>query len=340
MYKRILFFLTSVLCLIHFMRATEVRGVVVEPYPYYNYWDTLYIGDTFYLTHTFYGGICFKFYDTLYGYTDCPCAPDDTVTGMHWSISDATFPWDTIVPKGTAVYRCFDADEGFIWQASALNGTYIVQRSDALFWVHYHYLESAFSLKEIQSSCGHKKVQLQDSTRYIPIRFPDSYWIMQIRDSSGVVVQLDSGREVAPYTDSSGCIVERERPSPVFELNEPGLYTFSFIVYQFDAGQFSDTSIQYVRVNDCTTGIPQYSDPPPFSVQVINSQLLQLHIDPDVGWRDAQVMLYATDGRLVRSTSVTGDTFQWNTGNLPSGIYLLKVLDNALHNYQTKLIIY
>lgn len=300
MKKLFLLLLITTICFTS--KAVEVRAMIIEPYPpIVTHDDSLIHMPNYY--NAWCNAQCFKFYDTLLRY-DCPCFPDDTVTAVGWTFFFGPFPYqfDTIVPKGTVYYKCYNAFELPKWQFSVFGGSFETKTPifDGVMELCKPY--SFFTLKEIENSCNHKKWQVLDSSQNIPIDSNSNLtrWYLIIKDSLQNIEQIDSGTAITPYTDSVGLLITHQRQSPTFEINTPGLYSISYILTIVDQPSrygLTDTSTTYVRV-DCATGIKNNTQNTNIHVQMLPDNFIQI-TNNNQTYKQQFLRLYSTDGKLL-----------------------------------------
>jgi len=338
--KKTLFIFFTLVMYCKSVDATEIRRFVAEPYHAQVYFDTIFSPDNSLVTAYFCGPVCFKFYDTLVGYTNCPCPPDDTVKDVLWLTSNITPNLNMTVKKGTVFYQCWEATQSFSCLPTAINGIgYGFKYSH--FLVEDCQSKAKFEIKELESSCSYKKVQILDSNEHINMHGSVAKWYLIVKDSLENIVQIDSGYEVSPYTvDSNLNIIENQRPSPIIELRTTGLYSISFVIAKSPGNldsYYNDTSTQYVRVEDCLTGIKDDG----VSKSNIQLQMLsnnQLHIQ-NVNEKKLSLNIYSIDGRnlfnaLINTTNASLDMNRYN-----KGMYIVSILENDALIFSGKIIL-
>ena len=328
--KKTLFIYFTLVMYCKSVDATEIRRFVAEPYHAQVYYDTFVTPDVLYITPYYCGSICFKFYDTLLGYTNCPCAPDDTATDVHWFATGGGVGenLDTVVRKGTVFYKCWD-NGNIQFQPGVYNGI-AYGFIEPIFWIFDCKVNAKFALKELESSCNYKKLQILDSSEHIWSIDSLSKWYLTVRDSLNNIVHSDSGFEVSPYRDSAFTIIERQRPSPIVELHNSGVYSITLIIEKNSGlgSYLNDTSTIYnIRVQDCATGIRNNSiTNNDIHLQLLDNNQLQINSKVD---KELELDIYSLDGKKVFANKLKSNNNIYDLSKFIKGLYIVIITDES-----------
>lgn len=328
------------------VESKEIRAIMVEPFPPVKTHQDSVMHIPFLSTtgSEFFSPICFKFYDTLLGY-DQPHNPADTITNVHWTfyLPRQPFQFDTTVPKGTVYYWFVDFGRQAQWQFSADgNGRYVQNTPVNGYSMAINKPYSIFSLKELESSCNHKKWQVMDSSTNIPLEevVMETKWYLVVRDSLQNIVLSDSGREVPMYTAEEGRLIIHQRDNPVFELNNPGIYTVSFIVTMVNfvpAYDYTDTSTILVRV-ECPTSITNSTvKNENIHLQALPNNQLEVQ-NNSLDYNSNTLQIYSPEGKILKEQPFSNKT-SVNLSQLPKGLYIITITDKNQLIYSDKILL-
>lgn len=334
---------------INHISATEIRAVMVEPYPpiitredsIRCFWEY----ETYHSSGSFCAPQCFKFYDTLLRYDNCPCLPEDTVTQVHWLLRrpDGALlqGLDTTVDKGTVFYRCYDYLQGPSWEFSAYGGSYVTQYPGSFYTVDFCYQISKFSIKEIMDSCNYKKLEITDSSEHIGMRYPDTKWFICVRDSLHDIIQIDSGIEISPLIDSGVHLIIRERSKPIIELTQAGVYSIEYILWQFVPNgnpPITDTAtIHNIRVTPCkdTTTVKDVWLPTAFSPNNDGvNDLLKIYSNSILS--EFELKIYNRWGNVVFTSNDIDNSWngEYKNVNAPQDVYGYLLIYKTINSKQ------
>jgi len=342
--KKIIFIFTLVMYC-RSIDATEIRRLIAEPYHNEMHYliSSIHVPGISDSTPYFCAQTCYKFYDTLVGYTNCPCTPDDTVTSVYW-LATGTYGFSMMVDKGTVFYKCWDTPESFSLQPSVHNGMYIYSMP-GLNWVFDCKARAEVELVELESSCNYKKLQILDKSKNIWGVDSLSKWYLTVTDSLNNIVQSDSGFEISPFRDSALTIIENQRPSPIIELNQAGMYAIHFVINEIAFELWSDTpsipgldtSTIYVRVEDCLTSIKDNS----INNSGIRLQMLsnnQLHIQ-NVNEKKLSLNIYSIDGRNLFNVPINTTNASLDMNRYNKGMYIVSISENEKLVFSNKIVL-